>query len=130
MTARLLTTREVAELLRISSETVLRKVRRGELPAIRLPGGAIRFRQEELDAWLVPAGPTGWKPAPRRPYGDYGDVLVVDPCSYCDAPAEHIDHIVALSRGGVDDWTNYTAACGACNRSKGATPMLVWMVER
>jgi hypothetical protein len=25
----------------------------GELPAIRLPGGAIRFRPEELEAWLA-----------------------------------------------------------------------------
>jgi excisionase family DNA binding protein len=48
----LLTARHVAELLAVSAETVLRWTRRGELPAIRLPGGAIRFRQEDLDAWL------------------------------------------------------------------------------
>jgi excisionase family DNA binding protein len=52
MSARLLTTREVADTLGVSPETVLRYVRRGELPAVRLPGGALRFREAELDAWL------------------------------------------------------------------------------
>jgi excisionase family DNA binding protein len=50
---RLLTAREVAELLGVSTETALRWTRRGELPAIRLQGGAIRYRQGDLDAWLV-----------------------------------------------------------------------------
>jgi excisionase family DNA binding protein len=53
MTERLLTARELAELLSLSSETVLRWTRRGELPAFRLPNGAIRFRRDELDAWLA-----------------------------------------------------------------------------
>jgi excisionase family DNA binding protein len=49
---RLLTTREVAELVGVSSETVLRWTRRGELTAIRLPSGALRFRSEAIDGWL------------------------------------------------------------------------------
>jgi excisionase family DNA binding protein len=53
MTGRLLTAREVADTLGVSAETVLRWMRRGELPAIRLPGGAIRFREDELDGWLA-----------------------------------------------------------------------------
>jgi excisionase family DNA binding protein len=48
----LLTAREVAELLRVSAETVLRWTRRGELPAIRLPSGALRFREADLEACL------------------------------------------------------------------------------
>jgi excisionase family DNA binding protein len=48
----LLTARQVADLLGVSAETVLRWTRRGELPAIRLPGGAIRLREDELDGWL------------------------------------------------------------------------------
>jgi excisionase family DNA binding protein len=50
-TDRLLTTRQVADRFGLSPETVLRWVRRGQLPAFRL-GGAIRFREQELDAWL------------------------------------------------------------------------------
>jgi excisionase family DNA binding protein len=49
---RLLTARDVADQLGVSAETVLRWTRRGELPAIRLPGGAIRYRVRDLDAWL------------------------------------------------------------------------------
>lgn len=49
---RLLTARDLADLLGVSAETVLRWARRGELPAFRLPGGAIRFREADVDAWL------------------------------------------------------------------------------
>lgn len=52
MSERLLTARELAELLDVSSETILRWTRRGELPAIKLPGGAIRYRAEVLEQWL------------------------------------------------------------------------------
>ena len=52
MTDRLLNARALAERLDVSPETVLRWTRRGELPAIRLPGGAIRFREVEVEAWL------------------------------------------------------------------------------
>jgi excisionase family DNA binding protein len=48
----LLTAREVADLIGVSAETILRWTRRGELPAIRLPGGAIRYREDDLDGWL------------------------------------------------------------------------------
>jgi len=52
VTDRLLTAREVGEHLGVSTETVLRWTRRGVLPAIRLPGGALRFRPKELEAAL------------------------------------------------------------------------------
>lgn len=58
MTGRLLTAREVAELLGVSTETILRWSRRGDLPAVRLPSGAWRYREGELDAWLA-ASSTG-----------------------------------------------------------------------
>jgi excisionase family DNA binding protein len=52
MTDRLLTARQVAADVGVSAETVLRWTRRGELPAIKLPGGAIRYRERDLEAWL------------------------------------------------------------------------------
>ncbi len=52
MTGQLLTARQVADMIGVSTETVLRWTRRGTLPAIRLPGGAIRYREDELDQWL------------------------------------------------------------------------------
>ena len=48
----LLTARDVADLLSVSVETVLRWTRRGELSAIRLPGGALRYRETAVDYWL------------------------------------------------------------------------------
>jgi len=50
---RLLTAREVATVLGVSTETVLRWTRRGVLPGFRLPSGQLRFRSEELEAWLA-----------------------------------------------------------------------------
>lgn len=52
MGERLLTARVVAERLGLCTETVLAWVREGKLPAFRLPGGAIRFRETDLEAWL------------------------------------------------------------------------------
>ncbi len=49
----LLTAREVAELLSVSTETVLRWARRGDLPGFRLPSGQLRFRLEAIEAWLA-----------------------------------------------------------------------------
>jgi len=50
--SRLLTAREVGELLGVSTETVLRWVRAGKLPSIRMPGGALRFRKCDIEEWL------------------------------------------------------------------------------
>jgi excisionase family DNA binding protein len=50
---RLLTAREVAGQLGVSSETVLRWMRCGSLPGFRMPGGALRYREADLDDWLA-----------------------------------------------------------------------------
>ena len=47
----LLTTREIAQYIRLRPETVLRKVRNGEMPAIKI-GGRFRFDKEQVDEWL------------------------------------------------------------------------------
>ena len=52
MSPNLLTTREVAVRLAVSPETVLRRIRAGELPAIRISSNALRIRESELDAYL------------------------------------------------------------------------------
>jgi excisionase family DNA binding protein len=51
MDAHLLTASEVADLLRVSSMTVYRLIRSGELPAVRV-GRSYRVRREDLDAYL------------------------------------------------------------------------------
>jgi excisionase family DNA binding protein len=52
MTDRLLTARLLADQLGVSPETVLRWARRREIPSIHLPGGAVRFREQEVERWL------------------------------------------------------------------------------
>jgi excisionase family DNA binding protein len=52
VTERLITTREVADFLGLSPETVLRRWRVGELPGYRLASNVLRFRESELEVWL------------------------------------------------------------------------------
>ena len=47
----LLTTREIAQYLKLRPETVLRKVKEGEIPAIKI-GGRFRFDKGQIDEWL------------------------------------------------------------------------------
>lgn len=47
-------------------------------------------------------------------------------CAYCPAPAQAIDHVVPLSRGGRHEPGNAVAACMACNSSKGAKLLTEW----
>jgi excisionase family DNA binding protein len=49
--ADLLTTKEIARYLKLRSETVLRKVKNGEIPAIKM-GGRFRFDKNQIDEWL------------------------------------------------------------------------------
>jgi excisionase family DNA binding protein len=49
----LLTTREVAEILGVMPETVLRWIDTRGLPVIRLTSRALRYDEAELDAWLA-----------------------------------------------------------------------------
>ncbi len=49
---KLLTVDEVAEYIRLNRETVLRKVRKGEIPAIKIGYRSYRFYKDQIDAWL------------------------------------------------------------------------------
>ncbi len=51
MPEEVMTVPEVAEYLRVNPQTVYRKAKSGELPAVRI-GRAIRFRRSELENWL------------------------------------------------------------------------------
>lgn len=48
----LLTVEELAKYLKIKPDTIYKKVRKGELPAIKL-GKIVRFRKEQIDQWIV-----------------------------------------------------------------------------
>ncbi len=40
------------------------------------------------------------------------------PCAICGRPADQLDHITPVSRGGTDHPTNLQPLCGACNLAK------------
>jgi predicted site-specific integrase-resolvase len=40
-------------------ETVLRWTRHGDLPAVRLPSGALRYRPEAIEEWLAVRATSG-----------------------------------------------------------------------
>jgi 5-methylcytosine-specific restriction endonuclease McrA len=48
-------------------------------------------------------------------------------CVYCGAPAEHLDHVQPLSRGGRDILSNVVPACADCNLSKAALTLAEWL---
>lgn len=53
MSGRLLTAREVADLFGVSTGALLRWTRAGQVPAVKLPSGAVRYRPEAIDEWLA-----------------------------------------------------------------------------
>lgn len=54
----------------------------------------------------------------------YKRSLRADPCAYCGADAEALDHIEPKDNGGEDGWANRTAACRRCNSYKGTKSLL------
>jgi excisionase family DNA binding protein len=71
VTERLLSAKELGELLGLSASTVLDRFEAGDLPGFRLYGGKVgapvRFRWSEIEAWLD-EGRCGPK-VDRRPQG-------------------------------------------------------------
>lgn len=55
-------------------------------------------------------------------------ILRLDPCAYCGAKCQHLDHIEPRSQGGPDGWDNLTAACAPCNHAKRAKPLLLHLL--
>ncbi len=47
-------------------------------------------------------------------------------CAYCLKPGNTVDHILAQSLGGKDDWMNTVACCQKCNGAKSNMTMEDW----
>lgn len=45
-------------------------------------------------------------------------ILAAGKCVYCDGPAEELDHVWPLAKGGVHHESNLVPACVPCNRTK------------
>lgn len=51
-------------------------------------------------------------------------------CAYCGAPAEEMDHLVPISKGGDHTAENVVPACFSCNRSKSGKWPDDWLREQ
>lgn len=60
----------------------------------------------------------------------YVKILREDPCAYCGAASEHIDHIVPFAKDGPTEWMNLAPACASCNHRKSDKNLLHFLVER
>jgi excisionase family DNA binding protein len=50
----MLTVNELAKMLRLDIQTIYRKVKKGEIPYVRIGGrGSYRFKSEEIDRWML-----------------------------------------------------------------------------
>jgi 5-methylcytosine-specific restriction endonuclease McrA len=47
-------------------------------------------------------------------------------CAYCDGPAETVDHVVPLVRGGTNHEGNLAPCCKRCNSSKAGWLVIEW----
>ncbi|WP_411140083.1 HNH endonuclease [Streptomyces sp. x-80] len=63
----------------------------------------------------------------RPPPYDRDEVLARwSGCAYCDGPAEELDHVLPLARGGRDTADNVVAACRTCNATKYTHILACW----
>lgn len=58
----------------------------------------------------------------------YLRLISSDPCVYCGADGETIEHILPVSLGGTDRWDNLAPACGRCNCSKNDKTLLRFLL--
>ena len=52
--------------------------------------------------------------------------LLAQPCFYCGAKSQHLDHVVPIKRGGVHSIGNLLPACAPCNQSKSDKLLTEW----
>lgn len=80
-----------------------------------------RTRKRRKHGLPAEIGPDG-KPVPltgrnRKPWVR---AMRGKPCFYCGDPADTVDHLTPLSRGGENRQKNCVPACHVCNQKKGA----------
>ena len=75
-------------------------------------------REVEHSQWRGSTAQRGYGGAWQRKRRAY---LAAHPvCVSCEQPANEVDHVIPLSRGGPDDESNYQALCKPCHSAKTA----------
>jgi 5-methylcytosine-specific restriction endonuclease McrA len=52
--------------------------------------------------------------------------ILTQPCIYCGAKADEVEHVIPLSRGGRHAIGNLAASCARCNASKRNRLVIEW----
>ena len=60
---------------------------------------------------------------------EWAAIVLSDPCSYCGAPADELDHITPVAVGGDGGWSNLTGACRVCNARKNDADLLSFLAR-
>ncbi len=53
--------------------------------------------------------------------------VMAEPCAYCGADPEHVEHCTPIVRGGRNDADNVVSACQDCNLRKGRLTVLEFL---
>ncbi len=56
--------------------------------------------------------------------------MLNQPCFYCGASSQHLDHVVPVSRGGTHSIGNLVQSCASCNLSKSDKFITEWRRDR
>lgn len=65
----MMSTGQASKLLSVTSDTILKWIKQGKLPAIRTPGGHYRISEEDIDDYLALAAKGGRSPQPSAGNG-------------------------------------------------------------
>ncbi|WP_172384880.1 HNH endonuclease [Streptomyces sp. MNP-20] len=90
---------------------------------------AVTTRRDRAERWSPRKGPVllgDPRPSRPEPYDRAQTLARWAGCAYCDGPAEELDHVVPLVRGGRDVAANVVAACRDCNASKYTHTLACW----
>lgn len=74
--------------------------------------------------------PSNARTASSRVLGGYLRALRGDPCAYCGARSEALDHVHPRDSGGDNSWENLTGACHSCNSAKAHLTLLAFLGRR
>jgi 5-methylcytosine-specific restriction endonuclease McrA len=116
--------RSVVAVNRESVNAKARAARQRDIDRRRLYGAFRAARRRALKAQAPGAGSitqAGWHETLQ---------VFAGRCAYCLDAAQEADHLHPLALGGADAIENLVPACRRCNRSKGAKPLLLWMLAK
>jgi 5-methylcytosine-specific restriction endonuclease McrA len=90
-----------------------------------LPEGAASYRRAHKNRGRAKA--RGYKLTSGVSAKTYGRIMAGGPgCTYCPAPATHVDHVYPFARGGAETDENLVPACAECNMGKTARLLTEW----